>query len=66
MFKYMKLFDGLHADIILSFFFCKINIFVPTIITQISLLEECGFLERALEELRRKESKIVCMLYLPW
>ncbi|RZC09117.1 N-terminal acetyltransferase A complex auxiliary subunit NAA15, partial [Glycine soja] len=29
------------------------------IIAQISLLEECEYLERALEELHKKESKIV-------
>jgi len=36
---------------------------VPNIIAQIALLEECGFLERALGELRHKETKIVCMLF---
>lgn len=39
-------------------------LFVQIIIAQISLLEECGFLDKALEELRQNESKIVCMLYL--
>jgi hypothetical protein len=45
-------------DLIFSYNF----FFVPNFIAQISLLEECGFLDRALEELRLKETKIVCML----
>jgi hypothetical protein len=45
-------------DLIFSYNF----FFVPNFIAQISLLEECGFLDRALEELRQKETKIVCML----
>ncbi|PNY10712.1 N-alpha-acetyltransferase 15 NatA auxiliary subunit-like protein [Trifolium pratense] len=37
----------------------QIHVGSLTLVQKISLLEECGFLDRALEELRQKETKIV-------
>lgn len=36
------------------------------ILIQISLMEECSFLERALEELHKKEFKIVSIVKIVW
>lgn len=60
MFKNMESVDGI---ILTSIVFRKWHL-VFNIFFQVSLLEECGFFERAVEELRKKELKIVCMVYL--
>lgn len=50
----------LSIDMLISHGTTSINYWsIYSNILQISLLEECGFLERAIEELYRKESKIV-------
>lgn len=51
----------LYATIIISLtsWFSVSNIFI-----QISLLEECGLFQKALEELQKKELKIVCFLFI--
>lgn len=40
-----------------------ISLFIAIIGTQISLLEECGMLDRALQEMHKMESKIVSCIF---